>query len=233
MSKLSICCATLLSLALSGCMTGGEKPPGDKPETTARGDDGGEPEVETPPAKPKAKVSVASVQMIQDCPDTEVEAPPSEGGSASQEKSASMPAPGAVAKRRSADVAEGDSFRQPCDQSTMQLAFEALGDQPVSVEIKAIRIMSDCKSVGEVASRKPKIFVDSVYQAWDQRVTPGGPVQASYKLAMPAWDKVETAIGKSSFGHMFTLEIDVAVDGTIMTVSSPQFPRDEPHVIVT
>jgi hypothetical protein len=103
----------------------------------------------------------------------------------------------------------------------------------VTIEIEAVRILSAGKPVGELKTRKPMIWTDSAYQPWDQTVAPGAPTKASYKLSMPSWSEVEKAIGESSYGHMFTLELDIAVDGEIRTVSSPEFPREQPHVIVT
>lgn len=227
----------MLFLAIASACTaaGGEA---EKPDNQPKVDSGTPEQPETPPvAATTTKITVASVQMIQDCPDPEPEPAPADAPSA--ERAAPMPAqpaPGAVARsqpHQAGDVAPGDSFRQPCDQSTVQLALETDGDAPVTVEIKAVRILSKGKAVGELASRKPTLWRDNGYQPWDQTVAPGTPVKASYKLSMPSWSEVEQAIGTSSFGHMFTLEIDVAVDGQLQTVSSPEFPREEPHVIVT
>jgi hypothetical protein len=139
------------------------------------------------------------------------------------------PSPGAPAHA-------GDSvgsFRQPCDQSTVQLALEHGGDAAVPVEIKAVRILSKGKVVGTLHTRKPKIWANDTYEAWDQSVAPNTPTKVSYKLSLPEWSEVEKAIGQTSFGHMFTLELDVAVDGQVQTISSVEFPREEPHVIVT
>ena len=53
------------------------------------------------------------------------------------------------------------------------------------------------------------------------------------RKAMPNWSEVEKAIGETSFGHMFTLELEVSVDGKVQTIRSPQFLREEPMVIST
>jgi hypothetical protein len=226
MTSLERCFGPLLMLVIaSACTTGGdaagktEDPKTENPK----------PEYPKPPAT--TTISVASVQMIQDCPDEEPE--PSNQATLAEERaapSAAMPpSPGAPAH-------PGDSigsFRQPCDQSSIQLALENKGDAPVAVQIEAVRILSKGKVVGTIESRRPKIWANNAYEAWDQTAAPGSPIKVSYKLAMPDWSKVEEAIGQSSFGYMFTLEIDVVIDGQVQTVSSAEFPREEPHVIVT
>jgi hypothetical protein len=217
-------------LIASACTAGGDS----QPEGGAA--DAGKVEHPKPePTKPTptvaTKVSVASVQMIQDCPDNEP-APADEGPAQAPaaERSAPMPpSPGAAL----GDVEPGGSFQQPCDQSTVQLALDNGGDGLATVEIKAVRILSNGKVVGTLQTRKPKVWANNTYEAWDQTVAPNTPTKASYKLSLPDWSEVEKAIGTSSFGHMFTLELDVEIDGQVQTVSSPEFPREEPHVIVT
>src|SRR5690606_30928760 len=127
----------------------------------------------------------------------------------------------------------GGSFVQPCDQSTMQLSLETDSEAPVTVEIKALRLAAKGKAIGTVESRKPTIWTDNRYAPWDQRLAPGEPSKVSYKLGLPDWAAVERAIEATSYGYMFTLEIDVAIDGEVQTVRSPEFPREEVHVIAT
>jgi hypothetical protein len=251
MSKLSIRYATILFSAtlVAACTpSGDEKPPGQKPpvnDSGAPAAEAGEPEPDSEPAATTTKITVASVQMIQDCPDTEVETPPAaapadEGQPAgdvpmksetAETAAKRKPSPGSVSPGASARG--GPGFRQPCDQSTVQLAIETTSEAPVAIEIKAVRLMSEAKAVGTLATRKPKIWKNNSYETWDQQVVPGAATKASYKLSMPSWSEVDEQIGASSFGHMFTLEIDVLVDGKLQTIESPQFPREEPHVIVT
>jgi hypothetical protein len=214
----------LLALVIaSACTTGGG--------TAA--EEGNPKDPKDPKSEIEVKVSVASVQMIQDCPDEEPE--PSDAAALAEDVPSSerrTPSPGAAAQPMG-DVADGGSFRQPCDQSTVQLALENKGDAPVGVEIKAVRILSKGKVVGKLETRKPKIWTNNTYEAWDQTVAPSVPTKASYKLSMPSWSEVEEKLGQSSYGHMFTLELDVVIGGEVQTVSSQEFPREEPHVIVT
>ncbi|MFO7564851.1 MAG: hypothetical protein R6X02_19560 [Enhygromyxa sp.] len=235
----------LLFLAIaSACTDGGGE--ADKPEPQADSQtppDSEEPPLEQPPLEqPSAetKVSVASVQMIQDCPDpapADDDVAPAAAELARPARPAKPP-PGAAARAQPKQAGDegpggGRSFRQPCSQSAVQLALEHEGEDPVGFEVKAVRLLSEGKAVGELKTRKPMIWTNNSYQPWDQAVAPGSPAKVSYKLSMPSWSKVEEAIGGSSFKHMFTLELDVVIDGELRTVSSPEFPREQPHVIVT
>lgn len=222
-------------LIASACTAGGDAQP----------DEAGKiehPKVEDPKQDPKtstvAKITVASVQMIQDCPDEEPEpAPgPAQDQEPAQKRAPSYapmpPSPGAPVQGEMGIEGFG-GFRQPCDQSTVQLSLDVTGDAAVPVEVKAVRILSEGKIVGTLQTRKPKIWANNTYEAWDQNVAPNTPTKVSYKLSLPEWSEVEKTIGKTSYGHMFTLELDIAVDGQVQTVSSVEFPREEPHVIVT
>lgn len=226
-----VVCASLLSACAA---TGGDAPAS---EDTARAKADDEPEAEEPPpAKLSINVAIASVQMIQDCPDPP-EPSPAAGAPASQPEP--MP-PAADQERAPAQGAArkagpgGGSFAQPCDQSTVQLTIKVEGETPQTMRIAAIRLLdSNGKSVGELSSRKPTAWVDQGYAPWDQTLTPGAELKASYKLGLPDWSAVETAIGGTSFGPMFKLEVDVEIGGELTTVQSPEFPREQPHVIVT
>jgi hypothetical protein len=50
---------------------------------------------------------------------------------------------------------------------------------------------------------------------------------------VPNWAEVETTLGKSSFGQMYTVEVDLDIDGQATTLSSPQFERGRPQIIKT
>jgi|GEM_PF-3095129 len=228
--------APLFSLALlSACATSGESSDGAKTgKDTGKdaGKDTGKDTSDTPEVT--TKVAISAVQMIQDCPDEPDPEPPAGSvtadsiAPASPEPPAKGTSPGVVANRR---IAGGGDFVQPCDQSTMQLTLESSAGG--AVEVKAIRLLSDGKQVGELTSRKPTAWTDDAYSAWAQTLEAGEPTRASYKLSLPDWGAVEKAIEGESFGRMFTLEVDIEIDGELETMTSPEFPREQPHVIVT
>lgn len=211
----------ILSLGFAvACTASGSEP--EKPEVEHQVIETPEPEA-TPEPKAEATpagsvtVSVSSVQMIEDCPDTEAKA-----------KAASRQSP-----RRRAKPGHGKSLRRSCSQSTVQLALENLGEAPVTVEIKAVRILAKGEILSTLATRKPKIWTDNRYDPWDQSLAPGQPSKASYKLGEPNWSEVERKLDGDSYGRMYTLEIDIALDGELQTIRSPEFAREKPHVIVT
>jgi hypothetical protein len=227
MSKLFIPWSTaLLSLAIAAACTStqdnGPSTDAAKPAPTGSAPTDSTPTDSTPkPPEPKpvagpTKISISSVQMIQDCPDDE-----------------HLPGPGARTTPYRDRGKGGGGGRRPCSQSAVQLALESAGEAPVTIEILAARMLSNGELVGTVETRKPEIWIDDHYESWDQRLAPRTLTQASYRLSMPNWSEVEKAIGESSFGHMFTLELEVSIDGKVQTISSPQFPREEPMVIVT
>lgn len=183
-----------------------------------------------------ATPSIASVQIKQDCPDPKVQPM---GGSpkpaASMGFAASEPAPGASRKRaKSRSPGNGSGFRAFCSQSTLQLSFTGQEGKSSSVALKQVRLQSaDGKALGSLASRLPTIWKESGYEVWDGTLEPGADHKTSYKLSVPNWSDVEATLGGSSYGKMFTVEVDVEIDGQLTTLTSPQFERGRPQNIRT
>lgn len=206
-----------------------------------------EPEKPEPPAKKVAAVSIASVSMIEDCPQFDPK----------PDEAPAKPAPGAMAPAQipnelrgrqavPADEAMGDvdpsvqgrfapGSIDSCTQSTLQLAFSADGEDPGKFSIRSLTVIDPKtdKPVGTVDARLPTRWHDSQYGPWDETVPAGQASQASYKISVPSWPEVEKKIGTGSFGHNFVLEAQVEIDGQVQTIRSSQFPREEPHVVVT
>lgn len=172
-------------------------------------------------AAPKlALPSIASVQLIQDCPDPKME----------RVKADRADEPMVKRKRK----AGSGPMHQPCTQSTVQLAFTGQGPKSATVKLKEVRLLTaEGKPLGTLASRMPSIWKDSGYEAWDGVLAPDSDHKASYKLSLPDWSAVETTLGVSSFGAMYTLEVDVDIEGTVTTIKSPQFERGRPQIIKT
>ncbi len=236
---LAIPLATSLALSVGCASTDSEpnKPPVKVPETPPA-DDGAPPET-----KPNATVAIASVQVIEDCPHqdkNDLPALPAGSPAAPEPPAADEDVPARPA-RSMTETAAGAARRgggdiDSCTQSTVQLAFTGTTETPAAVRIVGTRLLRPDTNakVGTLNVRKPKQWIDgSGYRPWDQTVPAGGSLKASYKLSMPNWAEVDKDIGKSSFGYMFILEVDVEIDGAVQTLTSPQFPREEPHVVVT
>lgn len=206
---------TLLAVLSSGCASH-DSALGHKPDAEA---------------KHQLRASIASVQMIQDCPDPEGEAA----------KSAEKPMPPAsesVAQgaRMRGDSPDGSSFRQPCTQSTMQLSLAHDASDSQRVEIVAVRLMRGTDVLAPMTARKPSKWNDSgIYDAWDERVPVGSEIKVSYRLGEPDWAKVGEKLGAEAdlYAPRYLLEVDLKMDGTVITVRSPEFSREYPHVVVT
>ncbi|MCX4245638.1 hypothetical protein [Paraliomyxa miuraensis] len=247
--------ALLLSAALVACTSHegkssdtAKEPPGPKvdPKVDPKADPKVDPKPE--PTVPTARAVIASVQMIEDCPDEQdnwrpppppstpaVPEPPADEEVPQSAERAMPVAPGAMAPGALADVEPGGEWKQPCTQSTMQVVFSGQGDVTSKVQIQAVKLVDpkSGKEVARVSAREPASWRDGAYQAWDETLAPHQEVKASYELSVPDWSEVEKAMGAGSYGHMFHLELEVKVGDEVQSVRSPQFPREEPHVIVT
>jgi hypothetical protein len=159
------------------------------------------------------------VQLVQDCPDPKKEAAKSD-----------KPDSKMKAKR-----AKGSGpLVQPCTQSNVQIAFAGKGAPGATVKIGAVRLMAvDGKELATLSVRMPSLWHDGGYQDWDGVLAPGADHKASYKLSIPDWSAVETALGVSSYEQMYTLEVEVDVGGVVTKIVSPQFERAQPMMIKT
>lgn len=238
--------AALVALTLSACAAH-EAPPAAT---------GSHPEQPPEPAKvPHAelKLAIASVTMQQDCPDppepvaapvapivpadpaaAPAQAPQPKRGSMQQGDQES-PMLGATLDRRNPG---SGPWQQPCTQSSMQLSLTNTGDAPGKLEIKAVRLLDNTtkKPLGTLTSRRPSLWIDTstAYQPWDEQTLPGATLKVSYSLGEPDWTAVGTNLGHTNFYTApLLLEVDIAVDGTVQTLRSPEFMRQEVHLIVT
>ncbi len=210
------------------------------------------------PAAPHAdlKIAIASVMLQQDCPDPPEPVTPT--GTASAEPSEAVtpprtasaeppmptnsesvrsmpqPRPGAALKRSASGPG---GWRPPCTQSTLQLALTNSGDAPGALEIKTVRLLDAAskRPLGTLVPRRPSLWNDTgTYQKWDQQVLPGATLKTSYSLGEPNWSEVQTKLGNTNiYTTPLLLELDIAVDGLLQTVRSPEFLRQEVHMIVT
>lgn len=213
---------TLLALLASGCASH-DSATGTKPD----------------PIEVRAQLhaTIASVQLIQDCPDPEP-APAEPSAAAKPTASESMPQPGSPARREAAAAWAGDGpgFRQPCTQSTIQLSLKHDAAEAQRVEIVAVRLMRGSDVLSKIAARKPSKWNDSgVFDAWDERVPVRSEIKVSYRLGEPDWSAVQAQLGADTdvYSTRYTIEVDLKMGGTTTTVRSPEFAREHPHVVVT
>jgi hypothetical protein len=244
-------CVSTLGLVAGACASTESPPSKEGTEQEVAPDP--KPDPEEPAPEPIARAAIASVQMIEDCPNQNSgwRPPPADQGPAAKEEAAAaaapaaepVPSPGTPMRR-----AEGKSLAagsavdggrgpwvQPCTQSTMQVVFTGQGDRSSTVEIEKVRLLdpNTGKAVATLEAREPAAWADGAYQSWNESIGPRQEVKASYELSVPDWYEVEKQIGTGSSGFMFVLELDVKVGDELQTVRSSQFPREMPHVIVT
>ena len=232
----------VLSVALSLCACASQD---GSAATAATAATTATPEAAPPEPRAEIKIAVASVQLIQDCPDP-AEAPAGAAAAADSTAPAAVPpppapvaaqqemAPGAAAKR----MAPGSNWQPPCTQSTVQLSLTNTGDREGKVRVNGIKIfdVATKRELGQITSRKPSLWNDTgVYQAWDERVAPGATVKVAYRLSDPDWEQIHKLVGETEnlYARPLLLEVDIAIDDRTQTARSPEFTRQEVHLVVT
>lgn len=184
---------------------------------------------ETPQELPKkvvAEVSIASVSLLENCPDAAPKA-------AADDKAVEHA--GLAADMEAADSDEfGTGYAMPCSQSTMQLAITGQGGASSKLSILAIRLLGPKDEVlGTLQPRLPMIWGETSYSPWDETILPKTEVKASYKLSAPDWGEVQKKLGGSSYGPLFRLEADIKIDGETKTLRSSEVTREHTEMIDT
>lgn len=173
---------------------------------------------------PAVAISFASVQFLEDCPD-----PPSPPPAAPKPATMVVPPSDAPAASQTPGTPRVNYVR-PCLQSTLQVAFASTDTRGFRVSLNNLRLLSkDGATLGAINARSPSLWNDNRYQPWDQNLAPSAEVKASYKLSIPDWTKVQTALGISTYAATYILEADIVVGDTTQTVRSAQFARQKPQ----
>lgn len=176
--------------------------------------------VDTPKGLPDkslvAEVSIASVVILEDCPDTD-------GHSAAVEEMADQD------REDSADY-----LGMPCSQSSMQIAVTGQGETSSKLKIAAIRLLGPKgQNLGTLVPRAPTIWKAEAYSAWDEMIMPKTDVKASYKLSVPNWTAVQSKLGGSTFGPLYRLEADIMIGDVTKTVRSAEIVREQVEMVDT
>lgn len=163
----------------------------------------------------KVVASIASVQLIEDCPDTKADTAAKD-----------------VKSKRKAGFAAG--LEQPCSQSSLQLAFVGQGAKAAKIELRELRLLSvEGGELALLSARAPTIWGESGYAEWDGILAAETDAKASYKLSVPDFSALEAKLGGTSFGRMYVLEIDLAIGDEVTTLRSPEFERGRKEIIKT
>jgi hypothetical protein len=162
------------------------------------------------------RASIASVELLDDCPDPEPVAEERESAKSSELQG----------QRRAA-----------CTQSTMQLALAHDATQAQVVDVVAVRLLrADSKqSLTTLNARKPsKWDGNGVYQEWDRVVPVGNTISVSYRLAAPDWSVVQEKLSDgNTYGERYLVEVDLSMAGAITTVRSTEIARLQPDMVET
>jgi hypothetical protein len=120
----------------------------------------------------------------------------------------------------------------------MQLALRNPGEADATLRVEAVRLVdvASKRALGPVVVRKPSVWSpDGTYRPWDERVPVAADLKVGYRLADPDWGKVQETLGAGTnvYAQPFVLEVDVSIDGVRQTVRSPEFVREQVHMIAT
>lgn len=104
-----------------------------------------------------------------------------------------------------------------CRQSSMQLAFGNTGPNAAQIQIKEVRLLDiNTRAVLErLSHREPTQWKVDQYLAWDEKLVPGD-LKASYKLSAPSYSYGSARL---AWDQKFIVEVDVAVDGAVRTLT--------------
>jgi hypothetical protein len=111
--------------------------------------------------------------------------------------------------------------------ANVQIAFLASdATAPAKVAIAQVLLLdaSTEATVETLAASSPSIWNGGAYVPWNESVTPGGDLRASYNLTAPKWSD------SSSYSARYKLRITLRIDGTEVTIESRELQR-EPEVV--
>lgn len=119
-------------------------------------------------------------------------------------------------------------------QANVQLAFLATeATDSASVEVLSVALVdaSDGAVVDTLTPSMPQVWNGSGYTPWDQRITPGGDLKASYELTTPKWSTVDPSgsRGGSAYSKAYKLRVTLRIDGVDVLLQSTDLHR-EPEV---
>ena len=107
-----------------------------------------------------------------------------------------------------------------CRQSSMQLQFGSTAIGDAKIEIRAVRLIDPAtnKVIQTLSHREPKRWLTDHYAVWSEVLPANSTVKATYKLS-GASQAIGNYSGRLSGGTQYRVEVDVAVDGEVRTLS--------------
>ena len=121
--------------------------------------------------------------------------------------------------------------------ANVQMAFFASeAKAPASIAIINV-ILVDGRTgdtVETLQASTPGIWNGHAYETWNEKVTPGGDLRASYTLSAPKWSAIDGTGSRNSeatsYSTPFRLRITLRIDGSDVTIESGELQR-EPQMV--
>lgn len=141
------------------------------------------------------------------------------------------PTTGISVKATIASASLGDN------SANVQMAFFA-SDAKTAASITIVSVvLVDGRSGNEVETLQassPAVWNGSAYVTWNEKVTPGGDLRASYQLTAPTWSAIDGTDTRNatstSYSTPFRLRMTLQIDGAEVTIESAVLER-EPQVM--
>lgn len=132
------------------------------------------------------------------------------------------PATGASVRATVAAASLGDN------SANVQIAFFASeATAPASVAVTNVILVNATTgaTIDTLQASTPAVWNGSSYETWNEKVTPGGDLRASYSLTAPKWSSTS-----SSYSIKLKLRITLSIDGAEVTIESENLQR-EPQMV--
>lgn len=115
--------------------------------------------------------------------------------------------------------------------ANVQIAFIAeAATTGAAVEVVSVELLDAATGsvVDTLTASAPQVWNGSSYSAWNQRVTPGGDLKASYQLTAPDWSTLDKggSAGRTSYSKAYKLRITLRIDGIDVLMQSGELNRE-------
>ena len=115
-----------------------------------------------------------------------------------------------------------------CQQSSVQLRLVAGAEgTEVPFEIVSIRVIDpESGEATSITARNPRVFVDG-YVTWDETIAPAESLSVSYDTTAPSWGSLGSSADSFGWGHVYTVEMVVRIDGVERTLRADAMREPE------
>ena len=213
----SVRCAVVLGIlgvAFLACSAGTGGVGSSEPTTQAK--------ITAPTSGLTITASISSVTLGEECGNAG-------GGFAPSSDCAPSPPQPATDGGGAGKAAPGGCGGSYCQQSNVQLAFNAgPGNANAKIEIVTVMLVDSATGalVDTLTTSKPQVWNGNGYTSWDQTIKPAGDLKASYDLSAPSWSKAGSSPSYSSYNTKYKLHVTLRIDGVEVTLLSTDLSRE-------